>query len=229
MKLIDTIDLFPGCPGAWTHPNGCGVQLRFPTTHAPRRQDGTIGPGRMTLDLTLAVDYAFERNEGIFHFITQMRANVAGWDSGYYSGHGAIVGPVFDPHPCAKIESWGPHYNPNGPGGNIILPRSHSPKLKGATLYRLRITSMQSAAGFKHIGYSVWEPNEPALFDTGDCEDDNMSVDMNSDALLIAVHFQPKDEWKADPGIVRISNVHINHTPDCTPMPDLRRLTGAHQ
>lgn len=227
MKLIDTLEIYPGAPGCWTHPNGLGVHVRIPTTGAPRRADGTIGPGRMTLDMTLAVDHAFTRNEDIFHVITQLRADVGGWDSGYYRGHGAIAGPVFDGFPCAKIESWGPHYNPNGPGGNVILPMSQSPKLRGETLYRLRVTSMQSAAGYKHIGYAIWQPNQPALFDSGDCEDDNQDVDMESDALLIAVHFQPKDEWKADPGIVRISNVHVNHTADCTPMPDLRRLQGA--
>jgi hypothetical protein len=226
MKLFDCLELFPGAPGVVTDPNGQGVHaLKLTTTGAGKRPYG-----RSTLDLTFVSDWCFRDNVQPMHFIVQMHATPAGWDTGYYRGHGVAVGLLFGQEPAGMIESWGPHYNPNGPGGNMIFPLSRSKALRDVTLFRLRVTTLLSKAGNKYVGYAIWQPNHPPLIDTGDCEDDNHAVDMDSDALYIGAHFERRVDGHipAVPsrpcGVFRITNGHITHTDDCTPMPDLRSL-----
>lgn len=223
MKLLNTLSIYPGAPGVFTAPNGAGVHaVKLSTTGAPRNPDGTRPPGRTTLDMTLAFDNVWENYLNEAHFITMLRATPEGWDTGAYRGHGAILGGIMDGAPRAGIESWGPAAY-GGPGGHLILPLSQSGIVRGETLYRMRVTSLLDASGYKHIGYALWQPNQPPMIDTGDCEDDNADVDMNSDALFIGAHMPRIPGHTA--GMIRLMNVNINHTSDCTPMPDLRNLT----
>lgn len=231
LKLFDLLEIYPDAPGCTTLPAdewGQGVHaLRLPSTCA-----GSLGPGRMTFTTRVAVDYAFGKdrpeqgtNEDPMHIIAQMRATPLGWDTGYYRGHGGILGPVFGGTPRARLETWGPHYNPKGAGGNFIPPHSESGWVRGATLYDWRITSLCTEESFKYFGYSIGEPNQVPLLQTGDVADDNEAVDMTSSAFFLGVHFKVKPGQPA--GIVRLTNGWITHTPDCTPMPDLRQFTGA--
>jgi hypothetical protein len=91
--------------------------------------------------------------------------------------------------------------------------------MRDFTLYDVEISSLLTAAGYKHWSLSITPPGQRPLFQTGDCLDDNPDVDMASESLVMDCIFT-----EGGSGVVRIINPQVVWTPDATPRGDFRQM-----
>lgn len=171
---------------------------------------GAVQPGRNRMRLRYRVIFEgfFANNGDPAHWITMLRANLAGIASGFYVGHGHIAGHINTASSPATwaagmLESWSP--DDGGQGGNRIFPEAESPELYDGVEYDCEVTSEPGEGGAR-LSYSIADPGKQPFW-AHTVIDENRHLDLTSGNLALATHFAPRNKV---PGRVRVRDASLS-------------------
>jgi hypothetical protein len=222
-NIYQTGDLQNGYVFKFTSDNSPIIKLN--STGAPT--DLLTKPHVMHVSCRMMLENFGAYNSDPAHFVLQARSdlNSLGGDN-RYTGHGVAMGKLFTDKngDCVRshIETWFGK-EPNPPGSNILIDGTMSPELPDNVELRLDFLSTFAQSGFKYARQIIKPIGQKNFIDTGDVEDNNAQVNMQSQCLAFTTIFNKKT-GAPSAGSVRVWNLCVAWYPAGAPIPDMRKI-----